>query len=267
MAHIGDYEIVEAVGKGLHGEVWVAVPPARLGLGVDRVALKVHERPVTATEYERVVAELTVAASTASPHLGKVHDAARWGDRLVVAMEYLPLGSLAGASLDRAELVRAVADAARGAHALHEVGIAHREIKPSNVLRTAAGAKLCDIGLGHVLSPGQTVTGAGIGAMEFMEPGLIRGDGAARASDIWALGAMLHQLLSGRSVFGNLPTGNQLAVLRHVMIATPTIVEELPDAWKAVLGRCLAMDRADRYPTALALAEALETTDELLASR
>ena len=268
MSRIADYQTTEALGNGSHGQVHKAVPPERLGLGPETVALKLFDRATDSAEYERVVAEAKVYAAAARdcPQLAPLYDVGRHGERLFMAMALYPEGSLAARAryLTKPQVVRVVADAARGAHALHEAGLVHREIKPANVFLTSdGGGVLADLGLAHVVSPGQTVTGVGVGALETMEPGLVRGETSARASDIWSLGATMHWALTGRGVFSDLPDSNLIAVLRHIMTATPTIADNgIPTEVRQVLQRCLAQDRMERYGTVQALAEDLDTIVE-----
>ena len=264
---IADYEPVEQLGSGNHGQVWTARPPDRLGAGVATVVVKVFNRIVDEAEFQRVAEELRVYAAARSPHLVTLYEVARHGDRLVLAMEHFPRGSLhhGRTGLGAKEIVTAVIHAARGAHDLHEAGIVHREIKPANIMLTETGAKLGDLGLSHVVSPGQTVTGVGVSSVETMEPGIVRGEKATRGSDIWSLGAALHQALTGRSVFGDIPDSSLIAVLRHVMTTPPQLAEgEIRPEHLTIIRRCLDPDRMNRYPTALALAQDLEQAEGLV---
>jgi serine/threonine protein kinase len=263
MTRIADYQTTESLGNGSHGQVHKAVPPERLGLGTELVAVKLFDRATDSAEYERVVDEVRVYAAAASdcPQLAPLYDVGRHGQRLYMAMAFYPEGSLAAHAqfLAKELVVKAVADAARAAHALHESGLVHREIKPANVFLSGEEGVLADLGLAHVVSPGQTVTGVGVTALETMEPGLVRGETSARASDIWSLGATLHWSLTGLSVFADMPDSSLIAVLRHIMTAAPTISEQgVPADVLPILQRCLAPDRMERYGTALALAEDLD---------
>ena len=154
-------------------------------------------------------------ASAQSPYLVTLLDAGREGSTFFYAMEYCPLGSLESPErpLERRETLIAVAQAARGAHALHEAGLVHRSIKPANVLLVENGARLADLGLVHALAPTQTVTGLGsIGAVEYVEPDLLTGHPASRASDIWSLGVTLHRALTGAGLYGEMPCRRPLAL-------------------------------------------------------
>ncbi|CAN5504620.1 hypothetical protein BH23ACT9_BH23ACT9_18180 [soil metagenome] len=266
MTRIADYQTLESLGSGSHGQVFRAMPPERLGLGPEMVALKVFDRATDAAEYGRVVEEVKVyaAASRTCPVLAPMYDVGRHGERLFLAMRLYGNGSLAAhaPNLTKPQVLTVLADAARAAHALHEAGLVHREIKPANVfLADQPGGALADLGLAHVVSPGQTVSGLGVSSLETMEPGLVRGEVSARASDIWSLGATLHWALTGLSVFTDMPDSSLIAVLRHIMTATPTITDNggIPDEVRDILQRCLAPDRMQRYGTALALAEDLDS--------
>ena len=262
MAQIADYTLVTEFGVGNHGRFYKAPTPPRLGLDVEWVAVKVLDKNASEDDYRRFANELRLFASIDSPYLVDLLDAGQQAGTLYYSMPYFPLGSLAAPTreLSEAEKIRAVAHAARGAHALHEVGVAHRDIKPGNVLLHDDGAVLSDLGLAQVLNPGQTVTGTGpIGSIEFMEPGRVRGDPASRASDIWEIGVTLHRVLSGRSVYGDIPANDILSALRHILHMEPEVDEELPDAQRDVIVHCVQRAPEDRPGTAEQVAELLES--------
>lgn len=270
MSRIAGYQTMEALGGGSHGQVHKAMAPERLGLGGEPVALKIFDRATDHAEFERVVEEVKVyaAAQSECEWLAPMYDVGRHGERLYLAMAYYSMGSLATNrdQMNSIDIVKVVADAARGAHALHEAGLVHREIKPANVFLTSPSTGvLADLGLAHVVSPGQTVTGLGVSSLATMEPGLVRGETSARASDIWSLGATLHWGLTGRGVFADLPESNLIAALRHIMTASPNVAGEgLPEPVQAILNKCLAADRMQRYPTAEALAADLDEVEGLV---
>ncbi|MPZ88560.1 MAG: protein kinase [Nitriliruptorales bacterium] len=266
MKRIADYKTLQPLGSGAHGEVWVARPPARLGLPVDQVAVKILNLPVSQPEFAATLAELRIYARIESPYLITVYDVGCWNDRLYLSMEYFPLGSLAGPAddLGPSQRCRAISAAARGAHELHEAGIVHRGIKPSNILLMEDGAKLGEPSVVHLLAPGKTFTGTGsTGEVEFVEPGMVRGERPGRGTDVWSLGICLHHTLSGASVYRDLPDGSLLTLLRHIVASPPQLDPGLHPNHDEIVRRCVALDRADRYPTALALAEAIEQTELL----
>lgn len=253
MEQIADYRLVRSLGEGNHGEFFLAETPERLGIDDEHVAVKVLTEMTVDDALRRMGRELKVFASVSSPYLVRLLDAGQDRDRLFYSLEYYPRGSLAQPTgqPDRAERLRAVVHACRAAHALHEAGVAHRGIKPANVLLHEDGAHLSDLGLAEVLSPGQTVTGVGpIAAVEYLDPGIIRGDAASRASDIWSLGVVLHWVLAGTGLYGDLTGVQPLAAVRTVLTTTPELSERLDRDERRVLEVALAPRPGDRPATA-----------------
>jgi len=266
MTRVGDYELVETLERGNHGVFYKAVPPARLGIDDDFVALKVMEQHSTDNEFRRVANELRVFASVDSEHVVRLLDAGQQHGRLFYAMPWHPDGSLETPAgiVSRAQCVRVVADAARGAHALHEVGVVHRDIKPANVLIAGQNGRLADLGLAQLMTPGMTTTGVGpVGSIEFMEPDVIWGEKAARSSDIWSLALTLHQGVCGEGVFGEIPESNVLDAFKHVLHQRPALSDVLGERLTPVVERALSEHRSDRHRTALEFAEELDNLEGL----
>lgn len=261
MDQIGDYRTARLLGEGSSGQVWLCDVPPRLGVPETRAAVKLFTDPASEDGFHAVADELKLHAAADADRLVRLFEVGYWAGHVFVAMEHVPGGSLAAADgLPRDPAVQAVADAARGVHALHERGVAHRALKPSNILLGGDHAKAAEPGLTHLVSPRKTLSGLGaIGTVEFMEQGLARGEPPSRASDIWSLGACLQYALAGVSVYGpDMPHDSLLAALRYVFTATAQPSPELDPAWREVVGRCVAADRAQRYPTAEALADDLD---------
>jgi serine/threonine protein kinase len=255
---IADYRFVRLLGEGAHGEFYLAEPPARLSLGADLVAVKVLSGQTNEDALRRATRELRAFATVRSPYLVRLYDAGQDGGHFFYATDYFPDGSLAapGAPVDRARALQAVEHAARAAHALHEAGIVHGSIKPANVLLAPDGGRLADLGLAQLLAPGMTVTSVGtVGAVEFLDPAILRGERGSRASDIWSLGATVHYTLSGHGLYGPLPDDDPLLAVRTVMSRRPTVAESLAPADRALVEACLAVEPADRPPTAAAVAD------------
>jgi serine/threonine protein kinase len=140
------------------------------------------------------------------------------------------------------------------------VGIVHRGIKPMNILLTDDGAKLSDLGLAQLLAPGQQVTSMGpVGAVEYMDPGLLQGQPGSRASDIWSLGVTLHWALSGESVYGELSANDPLLTIRKVLTTRPVISDRLSSEDREVVSACLEPEPAMRPATAAELADRIDS--------
>ena len=258
---IADYRLIRHIGEGSHGDIYLATPPSRLGLGVEHVAVKVLRALTNDDAFRRTSRELRTFAAVKSPYLVGLYDAGQDGGSFFYAMEYFTLGSVEKPSrpLDRAETIRALAHAARAAHALHEAGVAHRAIKPGNVLIHEEGAKLSDLGLAQTFEPGKTTTGlGGVESVEYMDPSVLRGERASRATDIWSLGMTLHRALSGHGVYGELSGSDPLLTIRTVLTSEPELSNELSDHERRVVSTALAPDPADRQSTADELADQIE---------
>lgn len=261
MDRIGDYTFRESLAEGSTGFFFLASPPPRLGIDATTVVVKVLKISTGDDGFHRMTRELRTFARVQSPYLVTLFDAGQEAGSLYYAMEYFPLGSLAAPAepLSRERTLAAVSDTARAAHDLHEAGMAHRNIKPSNVMLTASGGKLADLGMVQVLSPGQTITGmAGLESVEYVDPAIIRGERASRSSDIWTIGVTLHRALTGRSVYGDLPEGDALLAVRRVLTTPPAISPELSPGEAALIESCLEPNPGDRPRTAAELAERID---------
>jgi serine/threonine protein kinase len=256
---IADYVIVRLLGEGNHGRYYLARPPARLGSTEEYVALKVFGDRVTEQAYERGVRELRAFAAVRSPFLVRIFDALL-EDEFAYAMEYFPLGSLAAPArpLSRSTMLVALEHAARAAHALHEAGIAHGDIKPANVLLSDdGGGRLSDLGLARFLAPGLTLTGMGrASSVEFMDPDLFAGARPSRRTEVWALGATVHRVLAGCGLYGELPDAQPLLAIRRVLASAPQVHPGLGTAEAALVRDCLGQGDA-RLPTAAEVADRL----------
>jgi serine/threonine protein kinase len=262
-----DYRVVASLGGGGHARYYQAITPPRLrapvgsapAVDAEHVVLKVYSTPCGAEAFDRAVHELRAYAATESPHLARVHDAVLLS-QFFYAMEYFPLGSLAGPSRpERRHAVQALVDAARGAHDLHERGIVHGDITPSRILLIDNGGRLSGVGLTRVLSSSTAVLGTGpAGQLDYVDPATLVGQRHSRATDIWALGACLNRVLSGEGLYGDLQQLSALQAIRTIQSTTPVISARLTAAERDVVGEALApVD--DRVPTAAELADRIES--------
>jgi serine/threonine protein kinase len=258
---IADYQFVSKLGAGNHGVFYLANRPDRLRIDADLVAVKVLTGSNSQDTFRRATRELAAFAAVRSPYLVILYDAGQQGDDLYYSMEYLPAGSLANApdSVRPKQRLTAVADAARAADALHEAGIAHNDIKPGNVMLHDSGAKLSDLGLSQLLSPGLTITGLGsAGSVEYLDPAIIRGELPSRSTDIFALGATLHRTLTGVGLYGELPKDNTMVAMRRVLGHPPEISQNLPADVREVISSAIDPDPMARPNTAGELADRID---------
>lgn len=258
MNRVADYEILGSVSRDDRDALFTAVPPRRLGLSSDRVLLKVVDIELGARQLHRAAEELRILAAVKSPFLVELYDAGQDGDKLFYSMEHPSRGTLDAPSepLDDDAKLSAVADAARGAHALHEAGVAHRNIRPSCILLYSSGAKLADLGMAKHLDAGTSVSMMpDVSDIEFVDPAIITGEVPSRASDVWSLGATLHWAMSaGQLLHPGRADLDPFAAMRRVLTEPPLISPDLAPAVAAVVARALARDPAERPATAEALA-------------
>ena len=260
MQTIADYELVRPLGYGSHGQFFLARKPARLPVDAEFVAVKVFAGTSTSDIFRRATRELKAFAAVSSPNIVSLYDAGRHDGVIYYSMEYLPGGSLANpaAPVSAPAAVRAVRDAALGVAAMHAAGMAHRDVKPGNILLGEGVAKLSDLGLAHVLMPGVSLTGMGpVGSIEYVDPALLTGAAATRSTDIWSLGVTLHRVLSGQSIYGaDLPSDDGLFALRKALMSEPQIADGLPPEAVSLIAACIGP--ADARPTAEEFARALD---------
>lgn len=276
MTYLADYELLEWLGTGNHGEWWLARAPERLGLDSDLVAVKALWRDASELDFDRMARELRLLVSISSPHLVSLVEAGESNGRLFYARQHYAGGTLADPGIDRATVLSAVASAARGAQALHDAAVVHRDIKPENVLLNAAStdpahaaaidgpvpAVLSELGLAQLLDPGLT-TGIGpVGAIDYVAPEVAVGDKGSPASDVWALGVTLHQALSGHSIYGAEAPDNILDGFRRVTSGRWSLEPSLVDDDRRVIEQCLQRDPEARIASAAALADALDQIED-----
>jgi serine/threonine-protein kinase len=260
---IADYVFLRELGRGEHSQVYLARTPRRLGLATDTVAVKVLGLPGT-DGFDALADELSLFAGLRCPQLIPMYDVGMDAGKVFYAMRAEVLGSLAAPARDltRRDQLLAVARAARGVHELHEAGLVHRGIGPPNILLGRAGAVLAEPAVGHLLTAGHTFGGLGTGPragrLEFLDPELMRGRPAGRASDIWSLGVTLHLVLSGHGLFPALVSADPFTAVRMYLRSRPEPGEDLTDRERAVVVRSVHPDSARRYPTAADFAEAVE---------
>jgi eukaryotic-like serine/threonine-protein kinase len=221
----------------------------------------------------RFESEARAAAGLNHAHIVSVHDSGEHAGTPFIVMERLSGRTLADEMMRGpmpANVVRAILDDVLSAlAAAHAAGILHRDIKPANILFTASGTvKVADFGIAKSAGTPATMTGQVVGTMAYLSPDRIAGRPATVADDLYAVGAVGYEALSGRKPF---PQENLLALARAIMEDTPPPLAMLrPDVdpgLTAVIERAMARDPHWRFPDAGAMRAALSVGPQLNSMR
>lgn len=270
---IGKFEILGTLGVGGMGVVHLA----KDGVLNRHVAIKVMKpfgggdnEPEWQETQARFLREASAAARLNHPNIVTIHDFGTIGDRPFLVMEYLEGDTLSsiikGRDAPNLEQVKSITlQLCSALKAVHEVGMIHRDLKPSNVMIGKDGqVKLMDFGIVNFIDSHFTTTGALIGTPNYMSPEQIHGKKIDQRSDLFSLGVLVYELLTGERAF----TGNSLSsvayrILHEAPVPVARVVPNLPPIWEAFLGRCLAKNREDRFAGAAEAAQFLASRAEL----
>lgn len=266
-AIIAGYRIEEPIARGGMGVVYRATQ-----LALQRsVALKLiaAERAQDPEFRERFKLESQLAASIEHVNVIPVYEAGEDDGLLFISMRLVDGTDLArvlvhDGPLDPVRTCRLAGQLAAALDAAHEHGLVHRDVKPANVLLTRDVPEhlyLTDFGVAKRVGADSDVTAAGrwVGTLDYLAPEQIRGETPSGAVDVYALAGVLHHCLTGGVPF---PRENDAALLWAHVNAPPPAASSLrpgiPDAVDQVIARGMAKDPAERFPTAVELAQALE---------
>ncbi len=264
----GRYRLLEEIGAGSMGRVYRAHDEL---LGRD-VAIKLLDLTSSGTGdvAATYLREAQTVASLGHPGIARIFDAGSVDRHAFIAMELVPGRTLRDllrerGRLDPTEAARLAAQIADALAAAHRQGIVHCDVKPQNVLVTPDGtAKLVDFGIARATSVTATApTGEIRGSAAYLAPEQARGDGVDDRTDVYALGAVLYELLVGRPPFGG---PSLAAVLSQRLVADPlpprALDPTIPPALERVVLTALARDPAERFPDAGAFRDVLRAAGE-----
>ena len=282
---IGDrYWLVQMLGRGAMGEAWLAV---HLELKSDLVIQFMREprremEDEEAKQRFRLEAQLSARLCSRTRHVTAVYDAGEHEGVPYFVMEYVPGASLHAELAERGALDPAqvcdvldqIADALEGAHLL---GVVHRDVKPANVMLCREPGplvvKLADFGIAKALRddigldrPDSTCTGFTVGTLVYMSPEQVMGlHGVDHRSDLWALGVLAYEALTGRNPFdGATTTEVALAICAQPVAPPSSLRAGVPRAVDAWFERALAKDKEARFCSAVEMAHAFR---EAMAAR
>lgn len=264
LQQIGRYEIKSEIGRGGMATVYLAFDPRfKREVAVKVLPSEFLHNVQFRTRFER---EAHAIASLEHPAIVPVYDYGEEQNQPFLVMRYMPGGSLAekieGGPIPLGEATRIIQVLAEGLDEAHANKIIHRDLKPANILFDKhRNPYLSDFGIAKLVEETGTLTGAAlIGTPAYMSPEQAKGDQEIdHRSDIYSLGAILFQMLSGKQPF-EAKTPISLA-LKHINATIPSVAElnlELPARMDRVIIKAMAKDRTERFQTAGDLAAAME---------
>ena len=268
-AKVGKYTLKSVLGQGGHGDVHLGVTGRGPNVAVKILNAEASRDTDTVTRFKR---EADTARRLEHPGIVRIVDVGSSRGRHYIIMELVRGGSLRRL-LDRKDappgkVLAVLAEVATALAFAHAQGVVHRDVKPENVLLTRAGrAKVADFGLARAIDQSSLTTeGRILGTAIYMSPEQVRGRRATAASDVYAMGIVLYEALTGARPFN---ADSQLGYLyQHAEVEPPRPVvrKGYPTALAALALACLAKDPADR-PTMAEVAERIAAASHARARR
>jgi len=269
---LGRYQIISELGQGAMGVVYKAKDPLidrEVAIKTINLSLAQEERE----EYEaRFYQEAKAAGRLSHPNIVTIYDVGRTDDIAYIAMEYLQGRELRDILNDNrilpiAQVIDIISQVALGLSYAHEHEIVHRDIKPSNVMVIRDGhVKITDFGIARMASAAvRTQTGMVLGSPKYMSPEQVMGKLTDQRSDIFSLGVMLYEMLTGQAPFMG---ENVNAIMYQTLNASPaapsTMNVDVPEMLNFIVAKALAKDLDSRYQNARDLANDLRACRDAL---
>lgn len=272
ISQLGRYQVISELGQGAMGVVYKAKDPLidrEVAIKTINLSLAQEERE----EYEaRFYQEAKAAGRLSHPNIVTIYDVGRTDDIAYIAMEYLHGRELRDVLNDNkllpvGQVIDIIAQVAMGLSYAHEHGIVHRDIKPSNVMVIRDGhAKITDFGIARMASAAvRTQTGMVLGSPKYMSPEQVMGKLTDQRSDIFSLGVMLYEMLTGQAPFMG---ENVNAIMYQTLNATPispsTVNGNVPEMLNFIVAKALAKSLDSRYQNARDFANDLRACRDAL---
>ncbi len=263
---IGHYQVLSMLGRGGMGEVYLA-RDSKLGRNV---ALKFLPGAFTMDpeRLRRFEQEARSASALNHPNIITIHEIGEVKDHRFIATEFIDgqtlRQSVAGGGLKISDILSIAEQVTSAMVAAHSAGIIHRDLKPENIMRRHDGiAKVLDFGLAKLTQQKEvgaedatrklamTSAGAVIGTVSYMSPEQARGLVVDARTDIWSLGVVIYEMLSGQQPFGGATNSDVLAaILEREPKSLAGFSRDFPDELEWIVNKALTKDREDRYQTA-----------------
>ncbi|HUG97908.1 MAG TPA: serine/threonine-protein kinase [Gammaproteobacteria bacterium] len=273
---LGKYSIIREVGRGSSGTVYLSHDPF---YGRD-VAIKLYKEPGAEDDAEQRVArkmffnEAQMVGRLQHPNILPIFDAGEEDGRYYVVMEHIHGARTLSAYcrpdnlLPIDEVVRIIFSATRAMHYAHTRGVVHRDIKPSNLMLTVDNEmRVIDFGIAQWRDTEVSVIRGVAGSPSYMSPEQVKAEEIGPASDLYALGAVMYELLTGRRPF---KAANLARLLHKIVFATPQPIHklrpEVPEELEEVVWRAMRKKPQDRFTSGLEFAAALTRIHQALRS-
>jgi serine/threonine-protein kinase PpkA len=245
------YRIVHMIGRGGQAQVYFAEREHDcLGVALKILDRSLRQNPVL---LERFVREYKLIASLDNEYVCRIYDQGFTGELPYIAMEFLPAGTLASRireGLDSRQALRLASQIARALDAIHSQGIVHRDLKPANILFRADGRPvIVDFGLARDLGMSSTLTAHGqvLATPRYMSPEQCLGNPVDARADLYSLGVIFYEMLTGTKIFESESPANVLHL--HVSGPTPRLPERLA-GYQPILDKLLAKKTEERFQSA-----------------
>src|SRR5215813_3629598 len=270
-SRLGPYEVLAPLGAGGMGEVYRA-RDTRLDRTVAIKVLPSHlsSSPEIRHRFER---EAKTISQLSHPHICALYDVGREGETEYLVLEHLEGETLSDrlgkGALPLEQTLRYGIEIADALDKAHRPGIVHRDLKPGNIMLTKSGVKLLDFGLAKLAAPttgvmsgvsmlpttpkGSNLTAEGtiLGTLQYMAPEQLEGKEADARTDIFALGAVLYEMATGRKAFSGTSQASLIgSILKDEPAPISTVQPMSPPALDRVIRTCLAKDPEDRWQSA-----------------
>ena len=264
---LGRYEIRSKIGAGGMGEVYLA-----LDTDLDRtVAIKILPAALASTpqRLQRFTQEAKAASALNHPHILTIHEIGVQDEIRFIATEFIDGDTLRlriNEVMKLADLLEVAMQTASALAAAHDAGIIHRDIKPENIMVRRDGfIKVLDFGLAKLMQPKDSQTdgeaptramvntdaGTVMGTANYMSPEQAKGVPIDSRSDLWSLGVVLYEMITGQVPFaGETPTETISLILQRETLPLSRFVDEVPAELERIVAKALTKDREERYQTA-----------------
>lgn len=272
MKNIGKYKITSILGKGAMGIVYRALDP-----DINReVAVKTIRFDLVSEEgdreemMERFMREAQAAGKLTHPNIITIYDVGREEEMTYIVMQLIEGRSLqkvisSGEKISTQELIQLMDQLCKALDYAHDNGIVHRDIKPANILLDKEGKPfIVDFGVARLETSTLTQSGTTLGTPSYMSPEQVMGKKVDRRSDIFSLGGILYELLTGKRAFqAQSITTVIYKIIHEEPIALTEVKKGLPIGFEQIVCKALAKDPKDRYQNCAEFATDLQNFDQL----